>query len=81
MKCFIFYCVIIGYGFGYVVWIVCIVCWVQEFCFDVLIIMVICSFCWLLECYLEKFFIYCLVVFDVGVVQVDSLQMDEKVIL
>ncbi|MBE9196672.1 glycosyl transferase [Synechocystis sp. LEGE 06083] len=71
------YCAITGHGFGHAVRTACIARRVQELCPDVLVIMATRSPRWLLECYLEKPFIHRPVAFDVGVVQADSLQMDE----
>lgn len=75
------YCAITGHGFGHAVRTACIARRVQELCPDALIIMATRSPRWLLECYLEKPFIHRPVAFDVGVVQADSLQMDEKATL
>ncbi len=71
------YCAITGHGFGHAVRTACIAQQVQELCPEVLVIMATRSPRWLLECYLEKPFIHRPVAFDVGVIQADSLQMDE----
>jgi len=71
------YCAMTGHGFGHAVRTACIAHRVQQLCPDVLIIMATRSPRWLLESYLEKPFIHRSVAFDVGVIQADSLQMDQ----
>lgn len=71
------YCAITGHGFGHAVRTACIASQVQKICPEVLVIMATRSPRWLLECYLEKPFIHRPVAFDVGVIQADSLRMDE----
>jgi hypothetical protein len=71
------YCAITGHGFGHAVRTASIASQVQKLCPEVLVIMATRSPRWLLECYLEKPFIHRPVAFDVGVIQLDSLRMDE----
>ncbi|AIE73977.1 MULTISPECIES: hypothetical protein [unclassified Synechocystis] len=75
------YCAITGHGFGHAVRTACIVRWVQKLCPHVLVIMATRSPRWLLEGYLDKPFIHRPVAFDIGVVQADSLRMDEDATL
>lgn len=75
------YCAITGHGFGHAVRTACIAHRVQQLCPDALIIMATRSPRWLLEGYLEKPFIHRAVAFDVGVIQADSLRMDQSATL
>ncbi len=72
------YIAITNHGFGHAVRISSIANLVQKMCPDVLLVMVTTAPRWLLESYIYGDFIYRPRAFDVGVIQSDSITMDQQ---
>ena len=77
MSQFKLYIAITGHGFGHAVRAASIAASIQKLCPDLNIIFATSAPKWLIGSYLEKDFIYRQRVFDVGVIQSDSLRMDK----
>jgi len=73
----IIYFAVTGHGFGHAVRVACVANQVKKLCPDSLLILATRSPRWLLEAYIEGDFIHRNSAFDVGVIQADSLRMDQ----
>ena len=75
------YIAITGHGFGHAVRAASVADKIQQLCPEILIIFATTAPQWLLQSYVKGNFIYRPRIFDVGVVQSDSLTMDKKATL
>ncbi|MGL5033408.1 MAG: glycosyl transferase, partial [Microcystaceae cyanobacterium] len=73
----IIYFAVTGHGFGHAVRVACVANQVKKLCPESLLILATRSPRWLLESYIEGDFIHRNSAFDVGVIQADSLRMDQ----
>ena len=71
------YIAVTSHGFGHAVRVASVAAYIQKLCPDLTIIFATTAPEWLLKSYLAKDFIYRPRVFDVGVIQTDSLRMDK----
>ncbi len=74
----ILYVAITNHGFGHATRTASVAATIQKLCPEVLLIMVTTAPRWLLECYIEGDFIHRPRSFDLGVIQADSLTMDQE---
>ena len=73
----ILYIAITNHGFGHATRTASVAAKIQKLCPEVLLIMVTTAPRWLLEYYIEGDFIHRPRAFDLGVIQADSLMMDQ----
>ncbi|MGD1875614.1 MAG: glycosyl transferase [Mastigocoleus sp.] len=81
MKRPILYVAITNHGFGHATRTAAVAATIQKMCPEVLLIMTTTAPRWLLECYIEGDFIHRPRAYDLGVVQIDSLNMDKAATL
>ncbi|MBW4615504.1 MAG: glycosyl transferase [Desmonostoc vinosum HA7617-LM4] len=77
----IIYIAITNHGFGHATRMVSVAATIQKLCPEALLILVTTAPRWLLECYIEGDFIHRQRAFDLGVVQTDSITMDQEATL
>ncbi len=81
MKRPIIYIAITNHGFGHATRTAAVAATIQKLCPEVLIIMTTSAPRWLLECYIDGDFIHRPRPYDLGVIQADSLNMDQPATL
>ena len=75
------YIAVTSHGFGHAVRVASVAAQIQKLCPDLVLVFATTAPQWLLESYLTGDFIYRPQVFDVGVIQTDSIKMDKRATL
>ena len=75
------YIAVTSHGFGHAVRVASVAAQIQKLCPDLVLVFATTAPQWLLKSYLMGDFIYRPQVFDVGVIQTDSIKMDKRATL